>query len=127
MSWYFKVFANYFNFQGRARRKEYWYFLLFNLLVGICLGFVIGFVKVLVHIDIHMLKNLYLISILVPSASVAVRRIHDSGYSGWWVLCPIYNIALMFLNGENGPNRFGPDPKVDGDAANSKSSSFKAS
>jgi uncharacterized membrane protein YhaH (DUF805 family) len=48
---------------------------------------------------------------LIPTIAVAVRRVHDSDKSGWFVLVPIYNLILMFLEGTKGPNRFGPDPK----------------
>src|ERR1700722_4922457 len=99
MRWYIKVLANYFNFEGRARRKEYWMFVLFNALVGFCLGLVVGICKVLGHFDAHMLTNLYLLSIVVPSAAVAVRRMHDTGHSGWWALCPLYNFVLLVVSG----------------------------
>lgn len=57
------------------------------------------------------LSNLYSLAVLVPSLAVAVRRMHDVGKSGWYILIPIYNLILAVTEGDNGPNEYGEDPK----------------
>src|SRR5580700_3881116 len=110
MSWYLKVLRDYAIFQGRARRKEYWYFFLFNLIVAFGIGIIFGALKTLFGIP-SSYAQLYTLGILIPSIAVAVRRIHDTGHSGWWILCPIYNIVLLVRNGQSGTNYYGSDPK----------------
>ena len=74
------VFSKYATFSGRARRSEYWYFYLFNLMVSIVISF-IPFV--------NMLAGLWSLVILIPSIAVTVRRFHDTGKSGWWYIVMI--------------------------------------
>ncbi|KOS07267.1 cytochrome [Flavobacterium akiainvivens] len=106
IEWYLKaVRDNYANFEGRASRPEYWYFFLANFLVGFILGFIGAIVPIVMYVS-----YLYSLAVLVPSIAAAVRRIHDVGKSGWYVLIPIYNIVLLATEGQNGPNEFGPDP-----------------
>ncbi len=96
------AFKKYFEFSGRSRRKEYWMFLLFNILAG----FVMGLFKMHIYI-----LTVYQLVILVPSISLGVRRCHDVDHKGWWLMLPIYNFVLMCFPGTIGPNRFGADPK----------------
>ncbi|MFY7943579.1 MAG: DUF805 domain-containing protein [Crocinitomicaceae bacterium] len=105
MNYYLKVLQNYANFNGRARRKEYWMFVLFNFIASFVLGFIGGL------LDFTLLANLYSLAVLLPSIAVAVRRMHDVGKSGWFVLIPIYNFILAVSDGEKGENQYGPDPK----------------
>ena len=105
MDYYLKVLKNYAVFNGRARRSEYWYFVLFNLIIGIALGFVDRMMK------IELLSNIYSLAVLVPGIGVAIRRMHDIGKSGWFMLIPIYNIVLACTEGTQGANEYGPDPK----------------
>jgi uncharacterized membrane protein YhaH (DUF805 family) len=106
MNYYLKVIQNYATFSGRARRSEYWYFVLFNLIFSIVLA-IVGAV-----IRFPLLSTLYSLAVLLPSIAVAVRRMHDVGKSGWFVLIPIYNLILCCTNGDNGSNEYGEDPKV---------------
>lgn len=101
------VMENYANFNGRARRREYWMFFLANFLISFVLGFVLG----LISPKIGLIGNVYSLAVLVPSIAVAVRRMHDVGKSGWYVLIPIYNLILACTEGEKGPNQYGADPK----------------
>jgi uncharacterized membrane protein YhaH (DUF805 family) len=101
------VFGNYANFNGRARRKEYWMFILATTLIRFVLGFIIG----LISPDLVLIGHLYSLAVLVPSISVAVRRMHDVGKSGWFLLLPIYSLILACKEGEIGPNQYGADPK----------------
>lgn len=106
MNYYLKVLQNYATFSGRARRSEYWYFVLFNVIITIALGF-IG-----VMMGISMLSNIYSLAILVPSIAVGVRRGHDVGKSGWFILIPIYSFILACTEGVKGENEYGVDPKT---------------
>ena len=108
MNYYLKVLQNYATFNGRARRSEYWYFLLFNLIISIVLGFMGGMM------GITALSNLYTLVVLIPSIAVGVRRMHDVGKSGWFILIPIYNLILACTEGTKGDNEYGTDPKSEG-------------
>jgi uncharacterized membrane protein YhaH (DUF805 family) len=90
---------------GRARRSEFWYFTLFDILIAVALS-VFG-----LYIQSELIYNFYAFAVLVPSIAVAVRRMHDVDKSGWFILIPIYNIILYFTPGTEGTNRFGTDPK----------------
>jgi len=105
MNYYLKVIQNYATFNGRARRKEYWMFVLFNMIASFIFGFIGGL------LDFPLLANIYSLAVLLPSLAVAVRRMHDVGKSGWYVLIPIYNFILCVTEGEIGENQYGPDPK----------------
>lgn len=112
IEWYKKVvFENYANFEGRARRKEYWMFFLANIIISFVLGFVLGLVFALISPSLAPLVNIYSLAVLVPSIAVAIRRMHDIGKSGWYILIPIYNIILLATEGDKGTNEYGPDPK----------------
>ena len=106
MNYYLKVLQNYATFSGRARRSEYWYFILFNTIISFGLGFVGGLMQV------NWISNIYTLAVLIPSIAVAVRRMHDVGKSGWFVLVPIYNFILVCTNGVQGDNEYGADPKA---------------
>ncbi|MDU1905090.1 MAG: DUF805 domain-containing protein [Dysgonomonas sp.] len=95
----------YAKFDGRARRKEYWYFFLVNLVVGIILGIIDGI------IGMQILSTIWSLALLVPGIAVAIRRMHDVGKSGWFILIPIYNLILAVTEGERKDNEYGPDPK----------------
>lgn len=88
MNYYLKVLQNYATFTGRARRSEYWYFALFNLIISFGFGFICGLIQV------PELANIYTLAIFIPSIAVGVRRMHDVGKSGWFILIPIYNLIL---------------------------------
>ncbi|MFY1696449.1 DUF805 domain-containing protein [Solwaraspora sp. WMMA2101] len=113
------VFTQYVGFSGRARRSEYWWFALFSLLVGI----VTSILDTALGTNFEDSTNgviglLVSLALLLPSLAVAVRRLHDTDRSGWWILIgliPIIGwiVLLVFYvqNGTPGPNRFGSDPK----------------
>ena len=115
MNWYLGVLKQYAVFEGRARRKEYWMFLLFNVVIAAALA-IVGRA---IGLD-GMLRGLYTLGVLIPGLAVSVRRLHDTGRSGWWLLIvfvPLVGwlIALYFLAqpGKTGQNRYGPDPKFE--------------
>jgi len=105
MNWYLEVLKKYAVFSGRARRSEYWYFFLFNILIAIALVFL----GALIHNTI--LNTLYSLVVLIPGIAVGVRRMHDVGKSGWYLLIPIYSLVLACTDGNIGTNEYGQDPK----------------
>lgn len=107
MSWYLAVLKKYAVFSGRARRKEYWMFVLFNMIIAFVLGFVEGLVG-----SPGIISNIYSLAILIPAIAVGVRRMHDTDHSGWWLLFPIVNLVLACTEGTRSDNRFGVDPKA---------------
>ena len=110
MHWYIKVLKNYAVFDGRARRSEYWYFVLFNFIISFAIGFVEGATG-MAQAGSGILSTIYSLGVLVPSIAVGVRRMHDVGKSGWYLLIPIYNLILACTDGEVGENQYGRDPK----------------
>lgn len=117
IEWYLKVVRdNYANFSGRARRSEYWYYTLFNIIIGIVLRIIDTYV---IGMDeIGVLGLIYSLAVLIPGLAVSVRRLHDVGKSGWFlliVLIPligaIWLLVLFCTEGNNGPNQYGEDPK----------------
>jgi len=106
MQYFINALKNHYaDFNGRARRAEYWYFMLFNFIFSFVVGFIAGAVKM------PWLASLFALAVLVPGIAVAVRRMHDVGKSGWYVLIPLYNIVLACTEGDRGPNEYGADPK----------------
>lgn len=120
IEWYKKVvFQNYANFKGRARRSEYWYFALGSTVISIVLavldnatGLTFGEAKT------GITGSLYSLLVLLPSIAVGIRRMHDVGKSGWFLLIPIYNLILACRAGDVGTNEYGADPKNSFDEIN---------
>lgn len=115
MNWYISVLRQYAVFSGRARRTEYWMFVLCNVIVMLLLGMV----DKLIGGDNELISSIYSLAVLLPSLAVAARRLHDTDRSAWWLLLgliPIIGtlvlIYFMVCNGQQGPNRFGDDPKA---------------
>ncbi|MDO6568841.1 DUF805 domain-containing protein [Alteromonas sp. 1_MG-2023] len=113
MNWYLEVFRKYAVFSGRARRQEYWMFFLFNMIISFVLGFVEGLLG-----GPGVIGMLYSLAVLIPSIAVSVRRLHDTGRSGWWLLLvflPLIGalilLVFMVLDGNEGSNEYGPNPK----------------
>ena len=111
MSWYLKVLKQYADFGGRARRKEYWMFFLFNVIIGFTLGFIEGIAGINSASNESLFAGIYQLAIIIPSIAVGVRRMHDVGKSGWFLLIPIYNFILAVSPGTVGSNQYGADPK----------------
>lgn len=116
IEWYKKVvFENYANFNGRARRKEYWMFVLVNSIISIPLSYVL---PLAISPELGLIGTVYSLAVFVPSIAVGVRRMHDVGKSGWYIIIPIYNLILACTDGNQGANEYGPDPKNDFDEIN---------
>ncbi len=110
-----RVFTKYATFTGRAQRAEYWYFYLFNILAYIAISLVFGFIS---NRLAGVASALYALAIFMPALAVAVRRLHDTDRSGWWVLISlipliggVWLVVLLVLDSTPGDNRFGPNPK----------------
>lgn len=118
MYWYFKVFRSYFNFSGRARRKEYWYFTLFYV-VSNMLAFLTDVFTGTYHGEgFGVLSGTYFLVSLFPTIGVSIRRLHDIGHSGWWMLINLIpgvgSLAICVIalfDSQPGPNEYGPNPK----------------
>jgi len=108
IEYFFFCLQNYATFSGRARRSEYWYFFLFNVIFAIVIGFVGGLTRM------PIIANIYTLAVLIPGIAAAVRRLHDVGKSGWYLLIPIYNLILMCSESVYGTNKYGPNPKGQG-------------
>ncbi len=121
MYWYLEVLKKYAVFSGRARRREYWFFFLFNALISLALASIDNSMGMLdASVGLGVLGGLYTLAVMLPSVTVGVRRLHDTGRSGWWILISLVPIVgaivlVIFLatSGQEGDNQFGPDPKVD--------------
>ena len=115
MKWYLKVVRdNYANFSGRARRKEYWMFFLLNIIFIYALAFISGVLVAATESSVFMIiYAAYAFGVLIPSLAVGVRRMHDVGKSGWYLLIPIYSFILAVTEGEKGANQYGEDPKAE--------------
>lgn len=103
---YLEVLKKYAVFKGRARRKEYWLFVLINFLITIAFGYLDNVLG-----TNPLLSLVYALVLMLPSIAVAVRRLHDSDHRGWWLLVPIVGLVFLFFDGTPGNNRFGPSPK----------------
>ena len=110
MHWYLKVLKQYAVFSGRASRQEYWMFFLFNFIFAFVLELISGLLSSAVKTDQSVLSTIYQLAVFLPSLAVGVRRMHDTGHSGWWLLLPIVNLVFAVTPGTTGENKFGPDP-----------------
>ena len=120
MSWFLLAMKRYAEFSGRSRRSEYWYFLLFVILISIALGIVDGILAAAIGFG-GLLSILFGLGIIIPSLAVSVRRLHDTGRSGWWYLInfvPLIGVIIFIVfaiqDSTNGPNQYGPSPKNEG-------------
>jgi uncharacterized membrane protein YhaH (DUF805 family) len=115
MNWYLKVLKQYADFSGRARRQEYWMFILINAIISWSFTLLDNLAGVTIFTT---LSYFYTLAVLIPGLAVAVRRLHDIGKSGWWyllILFPIVGwiwlIVLFATEGESRPNNWGENPK----------------
>ncbi|MCK5861558.1 MAG: DUF805 domain-containing protein [Candidatus Hydrogenedentes bacterium] len=109
--WYYIVLKKYVVFKGRARRKEYWYFWLVNIILFLFSGLISG--------EDGGLMACYFIAVFLPSVAVSFRRLHDIGRSGWWffiLFIPwvgvVFYFIFMVLNSQQKTNVYGENPKA---------------
>jgi uncharacterized membrane protein YhaH (DUF805 family) len=134
MKWYLKVLKQYADFSGRARRKEYWMFVLFNVIFAVL---ALGIDAVLMMNGIAKVQVCYLtylMAMILPSLAVLVRRLHDTGRSGWWMLISliplvggIWLLVLILEDSQSGGNRYGANPKTSPGKPDAKARLFSAS
>lgn len=113
MNYYIDAWKNYVNFQGRARRKAYWMFVLFNVIAAVIANVIDGVLG-----TGGILGALYGLAVLLPGIALGVRRLHDIGKSGWWLLIvlvpligPIILLVFAVMDSQPGDNQYGPNPK----------------
>ena len=119
MSWYLDVLKKYAVFGGRSRRKEYWYFVLFTVLISIVLSIIDAVLGTPgAEGGAGLLSGIYSLAVLIPSLAVSIRRLHDTGRSGWWILISLVPligtiVLLVFTvqDSQPGDNEYGPNPK----------------
>lgn len=143
MHYYFDVLKRYWDFDGRTARKEFWMFILISMIITIILAIVDGVIgaQIVLYqwapiagdpaagiepttirpVEIGILQNIYALAVFLPSLGVAIRRLHDTGRSGWWwlmnfVCCIGWIVLIVFyvLPGTEGDNKYGPDPLQEG-------------
>ena len=118
MDWYLNVLKNYFGFGGRARRKEYWMFILVNIIFTFVLSVLDRMFGWQRTGGEGILTTIYAILVFIPWWAVQFRRLHDTDRSAWWLLVlliPIVGWLVIIIfncqNGTPGENRFGENPK----------------
>lgn len=120
MNYYLMVLNKYAEFNGRAGRAEYWYFILFNFLIMIGLNILSAMFGKIPGLGMILwaTASLYGLAMIVPGLAVAVRRLHDTNKSGWWILIclipllgAIVLIVFMILDSQPDANQYGPNPK----------------
>jgi uncharacterized membrane protein YhaH (DUF805 family) len=119
MNWYLKVLKQYADFKGRARRKEYWMFILFNIIFGgiaMILDSVFGIA--IEGVGYGPLYGVYALVLFIPGLAVVVRRLHDIGKSGWMLLITlipligaIWLLVLLLTDSNPKENIYGANPK----------------
>ena len=137
MDWYLMVWSKFAEFDGRSRRTEYWMFVLINFLVIIALAIVGGLGLAFmghgsgIGAVLFVPLGLYFLATIIPGVAVSVRRLHDSGKSGWLLLlltvlgmipvigfiARVAQIVLMCIDSDPGMNQYGPNPKFPAQAA----------
>tara|TARA_B100000768_G_scaffold112794_1_gene104442 strand:+ start:96 stop:467 length:372 start_codon:yes stop_codon:yes gene_type:complete len=119
MNWYLKALNQYADFNGRARRKEYWMFFLFNMVFA-ALASLIDIAAGTANLDSGsgLFQGIYSLAVLIPGLAVGVRRLHDVGKSGWMLLIAlipiigaIWLLVLMVTDSKEGTNKWGENPK----------------
>jgi uncharacterized membrane protein YhaH (DUF805 family) len=126
MNWYLQVLKKYADFSGRARRKEYWMYSLFNvifLIIAMTIDNLLGTTFKIggeygQSLPYGYIYAIYILAVIIPGIAVSVRRLHDVGKSGWMLLIAliplvglIWLFVLMVTDSETGENKYGPNPK----------------
>jgi uncharacterized membrane protein YhaH (DUF805 family) len=129
MQWMLLPLRRYAEFSGRSRRKEYWMFVLLNLLIAVAVWALMALLYIAglsetdmtaIMMPVFILYALVALAFVIPGLAVTVRRLHDTDRSGWNILLgliPLVGAIVLLVfyctDGTPGPNRFGPDPKAD--------------
>lgn len=112
--------VNYCNFDGRSSRSEYWWYVLFTFLLGFCINLVLMILGVGSNV-IQVVQGIVSVALLLPGLGLCVRRLHDIGKCGWWVLLvliPLVGAIILIVwyckESDPMPNQYGPVPNVEG-------------
>ncbi|KQR18411.1 MULTISPECIES: DUF805 domain-containing protein [Xanthomonas] len=127
MEWMLLPLKRYADFEGRSRRKEYWMFMLLQVIVLVVLGIMFGIAAAVMGGEngpgplawvVGAIMAIFVLALIVPSIAVTVRRLHDQGKSGWFYLISFVPyvggfvvLVFMCLDGTPGPNQYGESPK----------------
>ncbi len=119
MSYYLKALKQYADFSSRATRKDFWMFVLFNILFSIAARIVDGIIGTSgIVYGSGLIGALYFLAIFIPGLAVTVRRLHDISKSGWWILIAcipvigwIWIFILLVTDSNTEENQYGPNPK----------------
>jgi uncharacterized membrane protein YhaH (DUF805 family) len=122
MDSFIRTLQQYAVFRGRAPRRDYWFFMLFYLLISSMLMVIDSIIgRFDARAGIGLFSGLFTLAMLLPALGVAVRRLHDTGRSGWWLLLglvPVLGTLVLLVfalqRGTAGPNAHGPDPLATG-------------
>jgi uncharacterized membrane protein YhaH (DUF805 family) len=113
MNWYLDAWKNYVNFQGRSRRQAYWMFVLFNIIAVLLAGVIDNVLG-----SSGVISSIYGLAVFLPGLALAIRRLHDTGRSGWWMLIsflPLIGFIVLIIffvqDSQPGTNQYGPNPK----------------
>lgn len=113
MNWYIQILTKYLEFNGSAKRSEYWHFVLFNILIS----FLIFLISLFIGLW-GIISLIYSIAVMIPGIAVSVRRLHDTGQSGWNLLLAfipligaIILLVFFFQDSADGENKYGVCPK----------------
>ena len=116
MHWYTDVIRKYAVFNGRAARPEFWWFVLFNLIIAAVINLVAGII--VGRSSGQVVSDLYSLAVLLPSLGVGIRRLHDTNRTGWWyllVFIPVIGwivlIVFLAMASDPGSNNYGPNPQ----------------
>lgn len=122
MRWYLGAFKKYVDFRGRARRREYWFFFLFNMIVTIALAFIdvaMAGGSMGPQASLGILSVIYALAAFLPSLAVSVRRLHDTNRTGVWILIAlvpligtIVLLVFFLMNSDPNQNEYGANPKA---------------
>jgi len=119
LSWFIAALRKYAVFSGRSRRKEYWFFVLFVVIISIVLSIIDALIGAYDGSSgVGLLSGIFSLAVLIPGIAVSVRRLHDTDRSGWWILLgliPIIGHIILIVfyvqDSTPGTNRYGPNPK----------------
>lgn len=104
---YVKTCLNkYADFSGRARRSEFWFFYLAVIIITNVAAIIFS------AIGVGFVASIISLALCIPTLAAGVRRVHDTGKSGWFILIPIYNIILFATEGDAAANEYGENPKL---------------
>lgn len=117
MNYFIDVVKKYAVFSGRARRSEYWFFILFYTIFNLVLSYIDAIAGLMIVEGLGILSTILGLGLLLPTIGVTIRRLHDSGKSGWWFLFMmipllgwVVGLIFMVLGSSEGENKYGPNP-----------------